>query len=1056
MARQPIRRRLSHPLALSPLAVALVAVWPLQSVQAQQGLPSPAAQWVSRYTGSLAPQLSRPSANNLLITQGGNRAIYNWSSFNIDRGNGVEFRMPDGNAAALNRIGGNAPSAIYGSLKSNGQVWLINPNGVLFGNGARVDVNSLVTSTLNVADADFLDGLTSRTLERGAAFRYEGTATDFVDSRNFVRVDNGAEIRTAEGGRVFLFAKRVDNAGSISTPGGQTVLAAGGEVYLKLPTSEAIYASEVNPNVPAVQGLLVEVGAAFGRDGSVANSASGSISTPRGNTTLVGMAVNQAGRISATTSVSQNGSVLLLAQGGAQAGPAGTENLYEAGSELYKRAQRAGSLVLEAGSRIDVTPDVPATGAVPTSDGNATFVPSRIAMAGHDITLASGALVQAPGASVTLRAGAPDYRADRLASRPFTPTDATARIAIAEGARIDVSGTTGTVVSAARHFVTTELLGGNDLKDAPLQKEGVLARNRVTLDIRDKAGATDSPILGELDGYRQALQRTAEERLAVGGSVDLRAEGAVVMHERAAIDVSGGRVIHAEAMVTPTRLVAEDGSLHTLNTAPKDVVYERAINDKGVQEPRYDRWGVRTDYGGTLPAEKALGYVDGQSAGAVRVVAPTVVLDGQLAAHTVSGDRQRRGLDALAAAGTLAIGTLQNQQAFGDASYAGAVVAGPLRLTAGVDALGAGFWANPLAAPLAEGSRVSAAQVMQGGFGQLSLASNAEVRIEGDLALPDRGSLQIASRDGGVVIGGNLAARGGSVRAQALAGGDVTLAAGRTIDVSGRVYNERTDGALDRAALNAGSVSLSARRGVLLQAGSHIDADGGAVATASGTVAGNGGSITLASGRPDVAATGPTLLLGGSLSGHALGRPGSLSITTDSVRIGSAAVGAPAAALTLDSGFFSTGGFASYSVDGRDFLQLTAGTVIAPRLDAWAAAGTLRDAATGSALDAFVTSPGPLAAAPAPVNVSLASSGRAAGEAAGRLSVAEGAALDLAAGASATLSAQSRLTFDGRIRAAGGSATLRLTKSGAQEALDYDNPLYLWLGAGSLIDVSGT
>ena len=49
-------------------------------------------------------------------------------------------------------------------------------------------------------------------------------------------------------------------------------------------------------------------------------------------------------------------------------------------------------------------------------------------------------------------------------------------------------------------------------------------------------------------------------------------------------------------MGTPTRVVAEDGSLHTLNTAPKDRVYERAINDKGVQEPRYDRWGVRIDY----------------------------------------------------------------------------------------------------------------------------------------------------------------------------------------------------------------------------------------------------------------------------------------------------------------------------------------------------------------------------------------------------------------------------------------------------------------------------
>ncbi|MBQ1767339.1 MAG: filamentous hemagglutinin N-terminal domain-containing protein, partial [Aquincola sp.] len=1052
MARHLSRRRLSA--HLSPLAAALVAVWPLQSVLAQPAptaLPSPAAQWVQRYTGSVAPVLSRPTGqpNSLLINQSGNRAIYNWNRFDIGSAASVEFRMPDANAAALNRIGGLSPSVIQGALKSNGQVWLINPNGVVFGQGARVDVGALITSTLNVADADFLDGLTSRTLGRGPAFRYDGAPEDFIDSRNFVRVDAGAEIRTAEGGRVFLFAKRVDNAGSISTPGGQTVLAGGGEVHLKLPTSEAIYASEVNPNVPAVQGLLVEVGSAAGRDGLVNNLASGSISTPRGNTTLVGLAVNQLGRISATTSVSQNGSVLLLAQGGTQVGPAGTENFYEAGSDLYKRAQRAGSLVLGSGSRVEITPDVPATGAAPTSDGNATFVPSRMALAGHDITLAAGALIQAPGASVTLRAGTPDYRADRLTSRAFTANDPTARISLADGATIDVAGTTSTVVSAARNFVTTELLGANDLKDAPLQKEGVLSRNRVTLDIRDKLDAVDSPILGELDSYRNAVQRTAEERLATGGSVDLRAEGAVVMHERARIDVSGGQVAYAEAMVTPTRLVAEDGSLYTLNTAPKDRVYERTINDKGTPKPLYDRWGVRTAYGNTLPAEKALGYVDGQSAGKLSVVAATVVLDGQLAGHTVVGDRQRSGLDAMAALGSLAVGTLQNAQPFGGSSYAGAVVAGTLRLGAQAGSLGEGFWLDPQQAALGTDSRVAAGTVMAGGFGQLTLASNSDVRIEGELALPDRGSLQVASRDGGVLIGANVAARAGSVKAQTLAGGDVTLAAGRGIDVSGRVLNERNDGPLARSTINGGSVTLQSRRGVLLQAGSSIDVDGGAVVTASGVQGGSGGSISLASGSADVSG-GANLLLGGSLSGHALSRPGSLSISTDSIRIGNAAAGSPAASTTLDAGFFSRGGFASYSLDGREFVDLAAGTVVAPRLEAWMAAPGLRDAATGSALDAYVTAPaGALAPLPAPVNVSLASGG-------GALTVGAGAGLSLAAGATAQLQANTRLTMDGEIRAAGGSVTLRLTRGGTQEQQDYDNAQYLWLGGRSVIDVSGS
>ena len=90
-------------------------------------------------------------------------------------------------------------------------------------------------------------------------------------------------------------------------------------------------------------------------------------------------------------------------------------------------------------------------------------------------------------------------------------------------AGIDLSGTTDTTVSVARNFVTTELLGSNDLKDAPLQKDGLLYRNKVTLDIRQA-----SPILGDLANYRAGVQRGASERLASGGSLRLLAGDSVV------------------------------------------------------------------------------------------------------------------------------------------------------------------------------------------------------------------------------------------------------------------------------------------------------------------------------------------------------------------------------------------------------------------------------------------------------------------------------------------------------------------------------------------------
>ena len=79
-------------------------------------------------------------------------AILNWQSFSIAAGNKVYFDQVNAASKVLNRVTGNDPSLIFGSLASNGQVWLLNPNGVLFGQGARVDVASLVTSTLKIGD----------------------------------------------------------------------------------------------------------------------------------------------------------------------------------------------------------------------------------------------------------------------------------------------------------------------------------------------------------------------------------------------------------------------------------------------------------------------------------------------------------------------------------------------------------------------------------------------------------------------------------------------------------------------------------------------------------------------------------------------------------------------------------------------------------------------------------------------------------------------------------------------------------------------------------------
>ena len=93
-----------------------------------------------------------------VITQGSDRAIINWQGFSVGTGNSVRFDQPSSSSVILNRVLGNDPSSIFGTLSSNGQVFLVNPNGIYFAPGARLDVGGLVASTLAINDGNFLGG----------------------------------------------------------------------------------------------------------------------------------------------------------------------------------------------------------------------------------------------------------------------------------------------------------------------------------------------------------------------------------------------------------------------------------------------------------------------------------------------------------------------------------------------------------------------------------------------------------------------------------------------------------------------------------------------------------------------------------------------------------------------------------------------------------------------------------------------------------------------------------------------------------------------------------
>jgi filamentous hemagglutinin family protein len=135
------------------------------------------------------------AAASLVVNQSSPRTIIQWNSFNIGAQASVTFVQPDSSSVALNRVMGAEPSQIFGQLKANGQVFLINPNGVLFAPGAQVNVHGLLATTMDTPDADFMAG-TPHFAGKAGSVRNEGTI--HADAGGFISLLGGLVTNTGE------------------------------------------------------------------------------------------------------------------------------------------------------------------------------------------------------------------------------------------------------------------------------------------------------------------------------------------------------------------------------------------------------------------------------------------------------------------------------------------------------------------------------------------------------------------------------------------------------------------------------------------------------------------------------------------------------------------------------------------------------------------------------------------------------------------------------------------------------------------------------------------
>ncbi|MGO4686317.1 two-partner secretion domain-containing protein, partial [Hyphomicrobium sp. 2TAF46] len=196
------------------------------------------------------------------------------------------------------------PSQILGNLKADGSVYVINQNGIIFGGTSQVNVGALIASTAAISNEQFLTS--------GLYSTQSGTSwiPSFTNAGGAVRVEAGAAITTtaptavtAGGGFVLLLGREVHNAGTITTPLGQTQLAAGNDFILRRgygTDANSFSTTRGNEISPVVRDALAVV------------QNTGLIFAPQGDITLAGRTILQDGVLLSTTSVNTRGTIHLL------------------------------------------------------------------------------------------------------------------------------------------------------------------------------------------------------------------------------------------------------------------------------------------------------------------------------------------------------------------------------------------------------------------------------------------------------------------------------------------------------------------------------------------------------------------------------------------------------------------------------------------------------------------------------------------------------------------------------------------------------------------------
>ncbi len=909
-----------------------------------------------------------------------------WQTFNVGRKTTLNFDQSAGGALASSWVVINkvldpsvSGSQILGAINAQGKVYVLNRNGIAFAKGSTVNVGSLIAATSDIAASQFsttVSGQTSFNLY-GASVASSNAATNidpitrlpiyyqptFVNGTNAsITVAPGAVIQTAlpagsnGGGYVMLLGGNVTNAGIISTPLGQTVLAAGTAFTLRQGSSGAsgttnvlstTLGSEVaatNYGTSSLTGSpTVNPAYAVYNTGSVLNA--GIVVADQGDISLVGHALTQSGVLLSTTTVNQRGTIHFLTPNDGSdplsrvtlSPTSVTEILPEDNGETALDAQRssevATSALLNATRAALGTPDALLSQSSPVLN-TTNYLPDQVAESRVEIST-GGSVEAQPGALVVVQGGQIEVGAG-------------SRLLLESGSTLDVSGTTNAVLAGNINALdlgstanTSTALSDSvrallvnvqpfQLRDSAANRNGGLKGTNVYVDaatlVEIASGAYAGNIytpggLLEVSGYLGLVPHTIGEFTSIGGQVTLQAQqrvivpgaagasgaiqaiqpGSIVTQAGSAINLQGGTVSYQAASLPQTYVQATNGTIYDINNAPSNLVYTGLYTGELFAHPR---WKVTFDYVNPLltpPVIEQPSYTVGRDAGSIVINAATSAINGAVYAGVTLGQYQSTPRPAGVTDPFLLAQTVVPQSgtlAFGEFP----LIANQTLTTASNVVFQAtpGSPIAPAANPLNPGtSTFDAPQLDADGLGSIVVTTNGSISVLSPLAVADGGTVSLTGST--ILVDAGITARSGAITlTDQLASqttpvgkpGGITLAEGAVLDARGVWTNEHLD--------------------PVHQTGAGY-ANGGNV-----TIAGSSG-VTLAAGsKIDVSSGGGVLRLGQAFTG----RGGSVSVIADIPLVGGGSSGGSSAQATAPVVFDST--FVGYASGGGGTLSLAA------------------------------------------------------------------------------------------------------------------------------------